>query len=224
MVTPLKRWSPGDPPVTGVEIDGNFGELESRIQSIGDAGGNSLIASIANNVAGDQVIVTLADGRTFTVAAASPMWKPPVNRVAGTAYVRRDTYIDGGSTYLVLEPHVAATLVATDVAAGRCIMIARAGTDRETPRGEYNPASAYPAASLVYTLVGSVYTVYKNLVDVAAGGPAVGSFPWYVTGYSQIPASLVRDLTESKFQNVINAELRADIQTLKDRLAAASIP
>ena len=223
MVAPLTRWSPGDPRLTGVQIDANFGELESRIQSLVDADGNSLIASIATNSSG-QVVITLTDGRSWTVNAATPMWNPPVARVAGSAYAVRDTYIVDGSTYLVLTAHVAATLVATDVAAGRCIMIARAGTDREVSRGLYNGASAYPQYSVVYTLVGTTYTFYKCFVDVAAGGPAPGAFPWYVVGWVEIPTTLVRDTTENKLVSVIIAELRAEIQTLKDRLAAASIP
>ncbi|MDP3408067.1 hypothetical protein [Bosea sp. (in: a-proteobacteria)] len=223
MVAPLTRWSPGDPRLTGVQIDANFGELEERIQSLVDADGNSLIASIATN-SGGQVVITLTDGRFWAVDAAAPMWRPPVARVAGTAYAVRDTYIQDGSTYLVLTAHVAATLVATDVAAGRAVMIARAGTDREVSRGLYNGASAYPAFSAVYTLSGSTATFYKTFLDVAIGGPAPGTFPWYVIGYETIPASIVNDLTEGKTQAVINAELRAEIQDLKDRLLAASIP
>lgn len=219
MVTPLKRWSPGDPPVTGVEVDANFGELEARIVGMGEM----IIANIGTNSSG-QTVFTLPDGRTFVTNAVAPMWNPPVARVAGTAYAVRDTYIQDGSTYLVLTAHNAATLVATDVAAGRCIMIARAGLDREVSRGLYNGASAYPALSVVYTLAGTTATFFKNFIDVAIGGPAPGTFPWYVVGYETIPASVVRDVTEGKFQSVINAELRAEIQTLKDRLTAASIP
>lgn len=220
MTATLHRWSPGDPKLTGVMVDENFGTLEQRIQDVVITSGG--IVGIANTTDGTGVVLTLADGRTWTVAVAAPIWGEPEVRVAGTAYQVRDVYYDPveGSTYYVKANHVAAVSVATDVAAGNAICIARAGRDRETPRGAYNPASAYPAASVVSKASGSTVTIYKNLVDVAAGGPQPGTLPWYVIGYVELPDTAVRVTAENKLLSNVIAELRAEIADLKSRVTA----
>ena len=220
MTATLNRWSPGQPKLTGVQWDANFGTLEQRIIDVVLTSGG--LADIVNSPDGSSVIMTMADGRTFTLTVAAPIWGEPEIRVAGTAYQVRDVYYDPveGSTYYVKSNHVAAVSVAADVAAGTVVCIARAGRDRETPRGAYNPASAYPAASVVSKVNGSTVTIYKNLVDVAAGGPQPGTLPWYVIGYVELPDTAVRVTTENKLLSVVIAELRAEIADLKSRVTA----
>ncbi len=106
----LHRWQPGDPKLTGVQVDANFGTLEQRIQEVVITSGG--LVGIANNADGTGVVLTLADGRTWTVAVAAPIWGEPTMRVVGTAYKARDTFIfkdptGKESTYYVKANHVA---------------------------------------------------------------------------------------------------------------------
>lgn len=217
---PIHRWSPGDPKLTGVQHDENIGSLQAMIQAINETGGAVSIASIANTPDGSAIVVTLSDSRTFTVNAAAPQWRTPVPRVIGTTYHIRDTIIDAGSTYLVLADHVASTLVATDVAAGKAIQIAAAGKDREVFRGAYNPSSAYPAFSIVSVTAGAIVVFYKNFLDVPAGGPAPGAFPWGITSFLEIADTLVRVTAENKLLSAVLAEIRAKLADHEARIAA----
>lgn len=215
----LTRWSPGQPPITGVQLDANFGTLEQRIVDVVLTAGG--LASIANSPDGSAVVMTMADGRTFTLTVAAPIWGEPEPRIPGQPYQVRDIVTDtNGSSYYVKANHVASASVDADVAAGSLIRIAAAGKDRETARGVYNPASAYPAASVVSKANGSTITIYKNLIDVPANGPQPGNLPWYVIGYVELPDTAVRVTAENKLLNAVIAELRQEIADLKSRVTA----
>lgn len=218
---PIHRWSPGDPPLLGVQHDENIGSLQAMIQALYESGGAVGIGSIALNTAGDGVIYTLTDSRTFgPFPLVAPMWKPTVTRVIGETYHVRDTYVVAGSTYLALADHVASTEVATDVAAGKAICIAAAGKNAETFRNAHNPASAYPAFSIVTKTVGSVVTFYKNFIDVAAGGPQPGTFPWGIVSYQEIADTMVRLTVQNKLLSAWAAEVDAKLLDHESRIAA----
>jgi hypothetical protein len=217
---PIHRWAPGAPKLTGIQHDENIGSLQAMIQAINETGAAVSIADIANSSDGASIVITLTDSRTFTVNAASPQWRTPVPRVIGTTYHVRDTVIDQGSTYLVLADHVASTLVATDVAAGKAMQIAAAGKDREVFRGAHNPASAYPAFSIVSVTAGGVTTFYKNFIDVPSGGAAPGAFPWGITSFLEVSDTMVRVTAENKLLSAVVAEIRAELADHEARITA----
>lgn len=163
----------------------------------------------------------------------------------GIAYLPWDIVTVSGSSFVCNTAHNSSALFKTDLDLQRWQDHALRGKDAYVFRGVWSSGAGWTAGSVTTPFAAGDAVLYNGKVwslvvtppttHTAPGteaGPGVTASPWLVL-MSNFPFSAadVKDATEGKRQNTINAELRAEIAALKtrcqnieNRLAAASIP
>ncbi len=115
-------WGSGKGAVlTAAEVDANFHALKTAVES---AAGTPGVGIDTVGQDGAALLITLTDGRTFTVALPPPDIQARGRWTAGASYARGDLVTRDGAGYLCLGTHVAVPGWWTDYRAGAWMAIA----------------------------------------------------------------------------------------------------
>lgn len=176
-------WQPGQTALSDEQHAANLRAIWTRLNSFIATGGTDVITSATQSADGRTVTFTSAAGFTFATTLPPGPFNPAGERVVGKRYAVDDLVTWQGSSYIVLLPHVASTVLADDLTARRLQLAAAKGRDSENVRGAWVQGQAYAVGDVVYTGTPGVSEVvyYKAFMDVPPDGGAPGGFPWAQT-------------------------------------------
>lgn len=173
-------WQPGQPALSDAQHAGNLRAIWNRLNDIAAAPGADPITSAVQS--DDLRTVTFKSASGFTYDAKLPPgpFNPAGERVYGKRYAVDDFITSEGSSYIVLQPHVAGIFIADDIAARRLQLAAQRGRNAEEQRGIYLQGQAYAPGDVVYvgTPGKTEVTYYKAFGAVPVDGPAPPNYPW----------------------------------------------
>lgn len=222
-------------------VDEQWLEIEERLA---DLEGGGLVV--------DDIVGIVQDPNDFSLAFDLGPSKPPVGpfRFPPTPYKRMSDWVGGGThyrpwdlvqvggaTYVCNVEHYAGANFAVDFSTLKWSLHADKGADAYTFRGLWTSPAGWTQGSVTTPFAakdavlynGKLWSIYftpptTHTAPGTEAGPGVTASPWFLLMSNfPIAAADVKDATENKRQNVINAELRAEIATIKGRLTAAGI-
>lgn len=216
-------------------VDAQWLEIEARLSAMeGGALIKDEIVGIVQDPTDKSLMIDLGPTRdpvgpfSFPPAPYKRMgeWAP------GHAYLPWDIVTVFGSSFVCNAAHSSSPIFKTDLDMLRWQPHALKGQDAYTFRSVWSSPLGWTQGSVTTPFVmgdavlyaGKVWTVYytpptDHTAPGTEAGPGVAASPWQVL-MSNFPflASDVKDVAEGKRQDVINAELRAEITALKTRV------